>query len=156
MWESFFNSLNASGTVANVGVDSSAMNMLSGGGGGVRSVFDDRVLILQAMKLFVRTDKRIAKELSEYQHFACDDSDKARGGAMPNVETIHPVIRNNPAFIEKVGRKAVTLEHYTILGRVLRVAPNIHDPQFRAFFKDGVHLTKPAVVRLTCNEFSYK
>ena len=125
------------------------MNVFFGGSRNtvVRSVFDNKSAIMQGIKLFIRTDKRVAKELSEYQHFRCDDSDQKRG-PMPNLQGIHPALLNNPDFIERTGRKAVTVEHQTILGRIRRVAPFVHDPQFRAYFKDAFRLSKTAMVYL--------
>lgn len=98
-----------------------------------RSVLDDFAPQLALLKALCR-DKRLAKALAEAPGFT------ARAellGDIPNIRSINPHFARNPAYIESNGRKGAAIEHQTLLGRVLRIAPDTMDPKVVDLFKDS-------------------
>ena len=103
----------------------------------VRSVLDDFTPPLAVLKILARSDKRVSKEITSLKHFLLDATLTSLPRNM-NINNIHPSMLHNPQFLEVNGRKGVAVENKTILGQILRIAPNPTDPRLLQIFKDAL------------------
>jgi ubiquitin conjugation factor E4 B len=103
----------------------------------IRSVLDDFSSVIGALTTLARCDKRVCRELVANPHFgydpACMGSSLAR---FPQANMVPPQMRHHPRFAELAGAKGAAMEHLTLLGRILRVGPNVRDPKLQELFKD--------------------
>ncbi len=100
----------------------------------VRSVLDNFGPVTNSLRSLVRADKRVAKELTSLSFMNLTDAQV--GAPAPNVAHMHPMMYNNPSFLETHGAKGAAVEHRTLLGRLLRIAPDIRDARLHDLFKD--------------------
>lgn len=106
----------------------------------VRSVLDDFTGIFVVLKSLIR-EKKVASVLTSLSNFLIA-SEFLQTPA--NLKNIPPYLLYNPAFIEANGVKGAAVENKTILGKLLRIAPDIRDPQFVEMFKDPMKQTRTA------------
>jgi hypothetical protein len=109
-----------------------------------RSILDNFSPALTVLKTLVRSDKRVCKELSALKAFLLD----AALLEVPEhlkVNNIRPALLHNPRFIEANGRRGVAVENTTLLGQVLRIAPDLRDPKLHELFKEPMKQSRNAV-----------
>jgi hypothetical protein len=116
---------------------------------GFRSIMESAAIAQAAPPLLAlcAADKRFAKEVTLAPCFALDDKHALVGTPPP---TFHPnanqsfrmamSLVHQPRELERYATAGAALEHTTLLGRVLRVAPDAFDPAMMEYFKD---MTKP-------------
>lgn len=97
----------------------------------VRSMFDPVVPALTAIGMLCKADKRYAQEVAISPHFQLDPA-KASSPRVQNL-SMHMM---HPRFVEQTGVAGAALEHHTLVGRILRVAPTQHDPQLISMLGD--------------------
>lgn len=109
----------------------------------IRSVLDNYAPALTVITNLIRADhKRVCRVLVQFKHFQFTES---MNRPAPNDPMNNPVfsrmMMQSPTYIETVGQKGCALEHKTLLGRILRISPDVRDPQLVEFFRDAV--TRP-------------
>lgn len=102
-----------------------------------RSIFDvheDGMLILKTLS----KDKRCARILTSHPLFQFSTS-----LSNPSLSrNVPPAFLQNPAYIESHASKGAALEHKTLLGQILRYAPDAMDPKVQEVFKDATKQSK--------------
>lgn len=114
----------------------------------IRSVLDNYAPVLTSITNLVRADhKRVCRVLVQSKHFQFTES---MNRPAPNDPMSNPVfsrmMMQSPTYIETAGQKGCALEHKTLLGRILRISPDVRDPQLADYFKDAVSRPTRAVV----------
>mmetsp|Transcript_22473 Transcript_22473/g.32803 ORF Transcript_22473/g.32803 Transcript_22473/m.32803 type:complete len:1051 (+) Transcript_22473:62-3214(+) len=107
----------------------------------VRSVFDDITEPMSALITLVRADKRYAAAVTSSQVFLADP--RLLFASPPDIMSAQ--MRFGAKVLEKGGVAGAAMEHQTLLGRVLRVAPDIRDPKVTELFKDTLKQSRPVV-----------
>ncbi len=82
----------------------------------------------------VLRDKRAASILARLSVFKLPPNFPT---SIPNMNNIHQMFLHNPVFIEENGVCGAAIENKTILGRLLRIAPDIRDPKIIDLFKES-------------------
>lgn len=100
----------------------------------VKSILDLPTTPMAVLKTLAR-DKRVAKIIACTNHFNLSE---AFTGAVPNI----PPFMQNPSTLENACRKGAAVENKTLIGKLLRYAPDIRDPKTVELFKDSVRQTK--------------
>ncbi len=100
----------------------------------VKSILDLPPTPMTVLKTLAR-DKRVAKIIAGCNIFNISENFT---GAAPNV---HPFMQN-PTAMENSYRKGAAVENKTLLGKLLRYAPDIRDPKIVELFKDSFRQTK--------------
>jgi len=106
----------------------------------IRSVLDNYAPALTVITNLVRADhKRVCRVLVQFKHFQFTES---MNRPAPNDPMNNPVfsrmMMQSPTYIETAGQKGCALEHKTLLGRILRISPDVRDPQLVEYFRDAV------------------
>lgn len=106
----------------------------------IRSVLDNYAPALTVITNLVRADhKRVCRVLVQSNHFQFTES---MNRPAPNDPMNNPVfsrmMMQSPTYIETAGQKGCALEHKTLLGRILRISPDVRDPQLVEYFRDAV------------------
>ena len=101
---------------------------------GPRSILDNVTPALAPLKALARGDKRMAREIALSARFLLESSFAVLGP----VPRVHPMIAQMPGASEQHGIAGAAFEHRTLLGRVLRMAPEPReDPKMREMFQDS-------------------
>jgi ubiquitin conjugation factor E4 B len=99
----------------------------------MRTVLDDFTGPVRILKLLI-SEKNTARILVA---LSCFSLAQASTEVPPNMKSVPPMFLNNPMFIEANGVKGAAVEHKTLLGKILRISPDVRDPQFVNFFKES-------------------
>eukprot|EP01038_Epipyxis_sp_PR26KG_P006656 gene6656-9137_t len=106
----------------------------------IRSILDNLTPIITTIKLLVGTDSKVGKELVCFEKFLLPDN--LQPAPIPRASQM---MMHNPLFIETNGQQGTALEHKTLLGRLLRIAPDNRDPKVVELFKDCFRQNKNIV-----------
>lgn len=98
-----------------------------------RSVFDNFLSPTVVLNSLLR-DKRVAAVVAALPFFHLPPNWPT---SIPNIHQIPQMYLHNPVYIENSSIKGTAMEHRTLLGRVLRVAPDMHDSKVVEMFKDS-------------------
>lgn len=99
---------------------------------GFRSVMTDYSCATNVILALSRADRRYCKEILEFQFFSLG----LQNNTLPyHMKQMHPqmLIQNQSLIINNCIQGA-SLEHRTLLGRIIRIAPNMFDPQIKELF----------------------
>lgn len=106
-----------------------------------RTVLDEFPPVFQALLLLISADKKFAKAVASTSCLLLPDS---RAQATPmNVRMAQ--MRFGMRFAEEGGAAGAAWEHHTLLGRLLRMAPNSETRGVFELLKDTHKQTKPAL-----------
>lgn len=99
---------------------------------GFRSVITDYSAAINVVLALSRADKRYSKEICEFQFFSLGP----QNNTIPfHLKQMHPqMLIQNQALIIGNCIQGAAFEHRTLLGRIMRIAPNMFDPQIRELF----------------------
>ena len=99
---------------------------------GFRSVLTDYSAATSVVLALSRADKRYCKEICEFQFFSLGP----QNNTIPyHLKQMHPhMINQNQQLIINNCIQGASFEHRTLLGRIMRIAPNMFDPQIRELF----------------------
>jgi len=99
---------------------------------GFRSVLTDYSAATSVVLALSRADKRYCKEICEFQYFSLG----LQNNTIPyHLKQMHPhMINQNQQLIINNCIQGASFEHRTLLGRIMRIAPNMFDPQIRELF----------------------
>jgi ubiquitin conjugation factor E4 B len=99
---------------------------------GFRSVMTDYSAAINIVLALSRADKRYCKEILEFQYFSLG----VQTSTIPfHFKQMHPhMLLQNQALIINNCIQGAAFENRTLFGRIMRIAPNMFDPQIRELF----------------------
>jgi ubiquitin conjugation factor E4 B len=100
----------------------------------LRSVLDDSLAPFVVL-LSLSRDKKVAKSIVCQQSFLVDEK-FLHAPHNIDLRNIPPMLLHNPLYIETNGLKGAAVENRTMLGKLLRISPDIRDSRLRDMFKD--------------------
>lgn len=118
-----------------------AINPSTGRQAAMRSLLDNYSTPLTALNVLLR-DKRATKLIVNYSNFQPNPQDLDQKAP---ARDIPPMLLHNPMFIEAHGKQGAAIEHRTLLGRLLRIAPDFQDPKIFEMFKDVTRQSRTVV-----------
>jgi ubiquitin conjugation factor E4 B len=98
----------------------------------LRSILDDSLAPFVIL-LSLSRDKKVAKSVVCHQSFLVDQKFLH---APANIRNVPPMLLHNPLYVETNGLKGAAVENRTMLGKLLRVSPDVRDSRLREMFKD--------------------
>jgi hypothetical protein len=108
-----------------------------------RSIMDNFAPTISSLQTLLRSHKKVCYEIASSSHFLLPES--VISSAPINVNQVHPMMLNNPRFVETNGQKGAAFENKTLLGNILRFAPDNRDPQMINMFKDAFKHSRNAL-----------
>ena len=108
------------------------------------SVLDPHEPSLAALVVLCKADKRYSKHVSSSAVFRLDTRYHSTR-LPPELSAMPAHLQTHPSYIEKYGVAGAAIENHTLLGRILRIAPSVFEPQFRTLLGQSHKSTKPVL-----------
>jgi hypothetical protein len=111
-----------------------------------RSILDTTLLSSSVNSILnlTRSDKRYCKDIVKTSNFNMNPLKLVATTSFPPQMMQH--MANNPMFIEANGVAGAAMENHTLLGRLLRYAPTVHDPMVMDLLKDSAKISGTIVM----------